>query len=311
MEQDLKKPLAPLWLRYPSYSRCCLGWRMGGGEDYVTQFGRWFNALSGEEKGEYRRMFPEPKGWLGWYDDEFLDVTDEFFIIDWEKEGQPKYSLSTLMEQPNDNTKTEYLLFWGHQPSCEGNLTKTCLSQWWQSSFRVDAEEYFCMEQYMMAQKALLFKDAEIHAQIMQSKDPKAIKALGRKVKNFHEDVWSQKRYSIVVNGNYAKFIQDPMLKVFLLSTGNKILVEASPYDRIWGIGLAQNDPQAKNPHAWRGQNLLGFALMEVRDELYRVCKNEKVADMLYDDPEEISRKYAKLTALYKRLGIPFKLYQE
>lgn len=296
--------MAPLWLRYPSYDRSCMGWRMGDGADYVTQFGRWLGMLSREEKDEYQRMFPEPHGWLGWYDDKFPEVMDEHLIIEWEKGDLPKYSRQKLIEQLNSGSTAEYLLFFGHQPSRDGSLARTCLSQWWQSPFTVMAEDYFCMEQYMMAQKAFIFENAEIRSQIMQSDAPKEIKALGRKVKNFREVVWNQKRHSVVLNGNFAKFFQTPALKSFLLGTQSKVLVEVSPYDTLWGIGLAQNAPRASDPRTWRGLNLLGFALMEVRDELRRVCRNEKLVDWAEGDPAEVRRKRAELATLFERHGI-------
>ena len=82
-----------------------------------------------------------------------------------------------------------------------------------------------------------------------------------------------------MLNGNWCKFSQNPGLREFLLSTGDSILVEASPYDSIWGIRLSADSPEAQDPMKWRGQNLLGFALMEVRDELRRVCANEDRID--------------------------------
>lgn len=120
----------------------------------------------------------------------------------------------------------------------------------------------------MMAQKALLFNDKTIFEQIIQSKHPKQAKELGRKVANFDEKVWNEHRFEIVVNGNLAKFSQDERLKAFLLSTGNRVLVEASPVDKIWGVGLEKDDEKIANPLNWNGLNLLGFALMVVREKL-------------------------------------------
>ena len=105
------------------------------------------------------------------------------------------------------------------------------------------------------------------------------IKALGRKVEGFEQSVWDKYKYSIVLNGNYAKFIQNQDQLDFLLSTGDKVLVEASPYDTIWGIGMQETDPQVHNPFLWKGENLLGFALMEVRNELRRVLKSWHLID--------------------------------
>ena len=128
----------------------------------------------------------------------------------------------------------------------------------------------------MMAEKARIFEDNEILEKIMKSDNPKQIKDLGRKVKNFNEVVWSKVRDNIIKNGNLAKFLQNENLKKFLLQTENVVIVEASPYDKIWGIGISVDDKAINNPLHWKGQNLLGFALMEVRDELARVCRNDK-----------------------------------
>ncbi len=120
----------------------------------------------------------------------------------------------------------------------------------------------------MMAEKARLFKDYETLEEILSAKDQKEIKDLGRKIKNFNEEIWNREKYEIVKSGNLAKFSQDENLKEFLLSTGDKIIVEASPYDSIWGIGMGAKDENIEYPTAWKGENLLGFALMEVRDLL-------------------------------------------
>ncbi len=118
----------------------------------------------------------------------------------------------------------------------------------------------------MMASKARLFKDDEALAQILEATDPKEAKALGRKVKHFNEVLWKNDARRLVTEGNASKFGQNAELKEFLLGTGDSILVEASPYDKIWGIGLKEDDERAKHPKTWQGQNLLGFALMDVRE---------------------------------------------
>ena len=96
-------------------------------------------------------------------------------------------------------------------------------------------------------------------------------------MRGFDQKVWDKFKYAIVLNGNWCKFSQNRDLREFLLSTGDSVLVEASPYDGIWGIRLAVSSPEAQNPMKWRGQNLLGFALMEVRDELGRITQNEQL----------------------------------
>lgn len=185
-------------------------------------------------------------------------------------EHLPQYSVSWLRKQ----RQMQFLFFWGHRRFNPG-----CLSQWWPEPFvetRVghdgaactQGQRYCCMEQYMMAAKARLFQDETALALIMQEQEPGRIKAAGRKIQNFKQDVWDRYKYSIVFEGNLLKFGQNPDLKSFLLSTGSAILVEASPMDFIWGIGLAATDAAAREPAKWPGTNLLGFALMEVRDRL-------------------------------------------
>lgn len=160
----------------------------------------------------------------------------------------------------------KYVFFFGHTPSKDSVINISCLSQWWISSFKVDEKEYFSMEQYMMVKKAMLFKDEKTLDEILKNRDPKTIKALGRKVKNFDEEIWKANRFNIVKEGNIAKFSQNDELKNFLISTNKKILVEASPFDRIWGIGMGKDSENIENPLMWRGENLLGFALMEARE---------------------------------------------
>ncbi len=132
----------------------------------------------------------------------------------------------------------------------------------------IDDIVYQTAEHWMMAAKARLFGDGDTLAKILESSDPKTAKALGRTVKNFDSDVWTANARRLVTEGNIAKFGQNQELRTFLLATGNLVLVEASPYDRIWGIGLMADDERVKNPGTWQGQNLLGFALMDVREQL-------------------------------------------
>lgn len=162
--------------------------------------------------------------------------------------------------------RPELLLFYGHRVTKA--VTETCLSQWYPCQFEVEGVTYTSAEQYMMAEKAKLFGDEEIRAEILNTDDPRMCKALGRKVKNFDKAVWDKEKEHIVRKGNTKKFLQNSALRNFLLSTGDKVLVEASPTDRVWGIGLGKNNTDALDPQKWRGQNLLGFALMNVRDFL-------------------------------------------
>lgn len=226
-----------------------------------------------------RRCFPPPYSWRGYYEDAF-DKKDIYSLggVDfWQPDGVPEFSLEQLRTEVTNGKEFDYLFFWGHHKKEE--ISKSCLSQWWQTSFRIDINEYCCMEQYMMAEKARLFEDGDTRKLILDEIDPKMIKALGRKVEGFEQSVWDKYKYSIVLNGNYAKFIQNQDQLDFLLGTGDKVLVEASPYDTIWGIGMQETDPQVHNPLLWKGENLLGFALMEVRNELRRVLKSWHLID--------------------------------
>ena len=143
-------------------------------------------------------------------------------------------------------------------------------SQWTRSHFVIDEQEYTHAEQWMMAAKASLFGDSDMLARILASDDPRSQKRLGQQVRGFDEDTWKRERLDIVVRGNEAKFGQSQKLRRILLATGDKTLVEASPIDRIWGIGLRADDPRAQRPSEWRGLNLLGEALMRVRALLAR-----------------------------------------
>lgn len=167
--------------------------------------------------------------------------------------------------------ESKFLFFWGHQPSKDGTITKTCFSQWWISPFVVDGITYKTAEHWMMAKKAELFNDNEILEKIIQVNSPAEAKKLGREVRNYVDSVWLENRYEIVKQGNFYKFSQNLDLKEFLLNTKDRILVEASPVDAIWGIGMAGDHKDVLNPEKWRGLNLLGFALMEVRDELREI----------------------------------------
>ena len=146
-------------------------------------------------------------------------------------------------------------------------MDESCLSQWYPKGFTVDKVYYPTAEHYMMAEKARLF-DVSMIDIILNTKSTREVKSLGREIKNFDEKIWDSISFDVVVKGNLAKFSQNSELKSFLLATLNKILVEASPKDRIWGIGLSADDKLAEQPLKWKGTNKLGFALMQVREKL-------------------------------------------
>ena len=154
-------------------------------------------------------------------------------------------------------SKHNFILFWGG-----------VYSQWCPSKFKIDGVEYNTAEQYMMAKKALLFGDYEILAEIMSTKNPATQKDCGKRVKNFNKEVWETYCRKYVYDGNYAKFTQNPKMLAELMATGDKEIVEASPEDKIWGIGLDENNPLAWDKDTWKGTNWLGIAIMEVRAKL-------------------------------------------
>lgn len=141
-------------------------------------------------------------------------------------------------------------------------------SNWYMQPFIHNGVEYNCSEQYMMHRKALLFKDYDVAEMIMQQGHPRKQKFLGREVRGFDQKTWENKCRPMMVEGLLSKFKQDTYCLTTLLDTGDSTIVEASPYDTIWGIGLAEDDPRAQNPKQWRGTNWLGEVLMKVRDEL-------------------------------------------
>ena len=178
-----------------------------------------------------------------------------------------KYTKDMIIRRFNAGEKMKIVAFWGHTPN-PGKMTKTCFSQWYACKFEVDGVMYHTAEQYMMAQKAILMGDTATCREIMAAFNPREYKKLGRKVRGFNPELWDARKYDIVVEGNKAKFGQNADIREFLLSTGDAILVEASPYDKIWGIGLDREAALKGTVEQWQGENLLGCALMEARDWL-------------------------------------------
>jgi ribA/ribD-fused uncharacterized protein len=177
-------------------------------------------------------------------------------------------SWDALKQEVHKGTSVKYLHFWGHHPRADGRVGPSCLSQWWPSPFTVDGAGYATAEHWMMAGKARLFEDAEAERRVLAAGHPSQAKKAGRLVNGFDEAVWERERFRIVVEGSVHKFTAHPELREFLLNTGERVLVETSPMDRVWGIGLAASDGAAHDPERWRGTNLLGFALMEARERL-------------------------------------------
>ena len=142
------------------------------------------------------------------------------------------------------------------------------LSNWYRSDFEKDGIRFSSMEQYMMYQKALCFRDEKVAAEILKTDYVGHIKELGRQVSNYDESIWNGKRQILVYEGLLAKFEQNEDLKAQLKSTGDAILAECAVKDRIWGIGLSMKDPDRLDVKKWHGTNLLGYALMIVRERV-------------------------------------------
>jgi ribA/ribD-fused uncharacterized protein len=152
------------------------------------------------------------------------------------------------------NVREDFVFFWSGP-----------FSQWHQARFELDGREFTCAEQYMMFCKARLFGDQETAKKILASRSAREQKTLGRQVQNFDEGTWRIFREGIVFSGNLAKFTQNDDLRQQMIATGSRTLVEASPKDTVWGIGLAEDDPRILDRSKWRGTNLLGEILMQVR----------------------------------------------
>lgn len=177
-------------------------------------------------------------------------------------------TVEDLIQYRQRGKSIKYLHFWGHTPKVPGVMDASCLSQWFSAPFTIDGTQYPTAEHYMMAEKARLFNDDEMLERIIAAKSPGEAKKLGRQIRRFDDALWKKSCFEFVVAGNVGKFSQNQEMRELLLRTGNKVLVEASPRDRIWGIGMGRNNQHAEVPEKWRGKNLLGFALMEVRYRL-------------------------------------------
>jgi ribA/ribD-fused uncharacterized protein len=182
---------------------------------------------------------------------------------------EPPLTRDDLILAIQKGLRAQWVFFWKPTPSQDGSITESCLCQWWEGHpFEVNGIRYATAEHFMMAEKARLFHDEKILAAILEAPTPATAKALGREVANFDYQIWLPHRCDIVIRANIAKFGQHEDLRQFLLQTGDRILAEASPTDRVWGIGLADDDPDAQRPQNWKGLNLLGFALMSARHQL-------------------------------------------
>lgn len=182
--------------------------------------------------------------------------------------GPAAPTMADLLEAEAAGERLKLVCFWSHEPSGRAALGPHVLSQWYHAPFSVDGVTYPTAEHFMMAEKARLFDDDDALAAVLVASSPGEAKALGRGVRGFDSARWEAQRSDIVRRGSLAKFASSAELTGYLLGTGSRILVEASPLDRIWGIGLAADHPDVARPSCWLGLNLLGFALMDARAAL-------------------------------------------
>ncbi len=171
----------------------------------------------------------------------------------------------SLVRALDEGRTFAFRLFFGHALRVERGLDDAVFSQWFDAPFDVEGVRYATAEHWMMAGKARVFGDGQALERILAAGSPAEAKALGRTVRGFDEATWRAKRSEIVTQGSVHKFGADPARRDYLLATGEAILVEAAPRDTIWGIGLGASHASARDPRRWRGQNLLGFALVSAR----------------------------------------------
>lgn len=179
-----------------------------------------------------------------------------------------KYNLAWLKQQYEGGARPGFLFFADIRAGSKETTNLTILTQWFRSPFLVDNELYHHAAHWMMVQKARLFNDPVAAVELLKMSDNKKIHERGKQISGFDQKHWEDHRYNIVMRGNLHKFTQHPALRAYLSGTYPLVLAEANPDDKVWGIGLSEDAPGASDPHLWNGHNLLGFALMEVRDVL-------------------------------------------
>jgi ribA/ribD-fused uncharacterized protein len=181
-------------------------------------------------------------------------------------EAEIRESGKKIMEEATKKNAEKFTFFWSGP-----------FSQWAKSTFEIGGVKFNTAEQYMMYKKALLFHDYKTCSKIMSTSDPRKQKAFGREVKDFKTEVWEKYAKEFVREGNFAKFTQNSDLEKQLLDTRGTTLVEASPYDKIWGIGLAEDNPKCLSRETWEGKNWLGEVLTEVRYEIQMIRHEEEL----------------------------------
>lgn len=163
--------------------------------------------------------------------------------------------MEQLLSAEATGKRIKYLPFWGHTAPSNGAIGPHMFSQWYAHAFEHDGVRYRTAEHFMMAGKARLFEDLEALNRILNAKTPGEAKGIGREVRGFSPEMWEAECLSIVTNGSIAKFSSSAELRAYLLGSKDRVLVEASPRDRIWGIGMGRNNPLVERPSQWRGRS--------------------------------------------------------
>ena len=184
-----------------------------------------------------------------------------------------RYHLTWLIDKFDKGQSPGIIFFSDHSKKQSSPYGEHMFSQWYPSPFSVNEIVYKSAGHWMMARKALLFGDRKAFKRIIEADRLEEVRIVSHMVNNFDEATWSERKYDIVREGNFHKFNQGKKLRERLLNTGTAILAEANPADNVWGIGLSQDSRNAKDPYAWKGLNLLGFALMEIREYLRQISE--------------------------------------
>lgn len=296
MQHGLEHIMPPLWLRFPKTERHSSDWLSDDLDAYVKQFNQWYATLTVEARQKYQNMFPEPKVWHGYYAlwDNQLGNDEIAFqpyqkpehwqnaITLWSDLATAKYDLAVFQKQIELGKHFRYFYFDERLlDDMHGNQTPAYFSPHFFTPISDYHADYANLDQYIVGQKMAIFepKDGEsIRDKIALLRTAEDVQRANEKIKNFNQAIWNIHEYSVLLNGNYQKFHQNEKLRDLLLATHHQILVYATD-DLHLGVGLHQGEQQILDPLQWRGKNLLGFALMEVRDELARVWQFADIID--------------------------------
>ena len=277
---EKKELMKPLWIVFPEYCQYSMAWRMGGGEDYADKFRKWFSQFSAEEKEVYRNLFPTPVGWYGWWSDADDFVEDptfyskgDLFTGDWRPTGRNIYTAEWLNNKLRENTSVNII-------TCENSATSRMLpSGWGKTRFCAPAGEpestFFSVMEFVLECQSLYFSDELLSELIYRAFDePEEWSVLNLKIQSYTDEEWEALLPGLLAIGFYYQISQDEkLLKYVLASHDTNVYVVNDPKDRLLCGCLA------KDKSMLDGKNLLGFALMNARDEIYKIYENVGLCD--------------------------------